>query len=87
MLTLMVPVLLRVQALVAFVIGRWCRFSLPELITASNAAILGATTVPALAAAKGWRNLVTPGILVGVFGYALGTFIGALVFKSWTRFF
>ncbi len=87
MLTLMVLILLSVHALVTFVIGRLCRLSLPELITASNAAILGATTAPALAAAKGWRNLVTPGVLVGVFGYALGTFIGTLLFKYWTRLF
>ncbi len=86
MLTLMVLILLSVHALVTFVIGRLCRLSLPELITASNAAILGATTAPALAAAKGWRNLVMPGVLVGVFGYALGTFIGTLLFKYWTRF-
>ena len=87
MLTLMVLILLSVHALVTFVIGRLCQLSLPELITASNAAILGATTAPALAAAKGWRNLVTPGVLVGVFGYALGTFIGTLLFKYWTRLF
>ena len=87
MLTLMALILLSVHALVTFMIGRLCRLSLPELITASNAAILGATTAPALAAAKGWRNLVTPGVLVGVFGYALGTFIGTLLFKYWTRLF
>ena len=87
MLTLMVLILLSVHVLVTFVIGSFCRLSLPELITASNAAILGATTAPALAAAKGWQNLVTPGVLVGVLGYALGTFIGTLLFKYWTRLF
>ena len=30
----------------------------------------------ALAASKGWRPLVTPGILVGMFGYAIATFTG-----------
>jgi len=30
----------------------------------------------ALAASKGWKALVTPGILVGVFGYAIATFLG-----------
>ena len=28
------------------------------------------------AASKGWRALVTPGIMVGLFGYAIATFIG-----------
>jgi uncharacterized membrane protein len=72
---------LTVHALVVFGLGYVFRLSLPELITASNAAILGATTAPALAATKGWNNLVTPGVLVGVLGYALGTFIGTLLFK------
>ena len=53
--------------------------SLPELIIASNAAILGATTAPALAMARGWPALVTPGVLVGVAGYIVGTPIGLAV--------
>jgi len=53
--------------------------SLPELIIASNAAILGATTAPALAMARGWPSLVTPGILVGVAGYIVGTPLGIAV--------
>ena len=30
---------------------------------------------------QGWRNLVTPGILCGIFGYAIGTFIGVALTK------
>ena len=55
------------------------RLSLPELIIASNASILGATTAPALAMARGWPALATPGILAGVAGYIVGTPIGLLV--------
>jgi uncharacterized membrane protein len=83
LLIALVAILLLVHALVTFGVGSVLGFSLPELITASNAAVLGATTAPALAATKGWNNLVTPGILVGVFGYALGTFIGTIIFKYW----
>ncbi|WP_339668694.1 DUF819 family protein [Dasania marina] len=79
----LVLILLSVHFLVTFTVGRWLGLSMPELIIASNAAILGATTAPALAAAKGWNNLITPGILVGVFGYALGTFVGTIIFKFW----
>lgn len=57
--------------------------SLPELIIASNAAILGATTAPALAMARGWPGLVTPGILVGVAGYIVGTPLGIIVVAYW----
>lgn len=85
LLILLVIILLSVHALITFGLGSLFRFSLPELITASNAAVLGATTAPALAAAKGWRELITPGILVGVFGYALGTVAGTAVFQFWSR--
>ena len=83
LLTLLVLILLSVHALVTFGLGSLFRLSLPELITASNAAILGATTAPALAATRGWHSLVTPGVLVGVLGYALGTFIGTALYKLW----
>ncbi|WP_019530960.1 DUF819 family protein [Dasania marina] len=83
LLIALVLILLSVHFLVTFTVGRWLGLSMPELIIASNAAILGATTAPALAAAKGWNNLITPGILVGVFGYALGTFVGTIIFKFW----
>ena len=79
----LVAILLTVHAVVVFGLGRLFRLSLPELIIASNAAILGATTAPALAAAKGWKDLVTPGVLVGVFGYAVGTFMGVGVMELW----
>jgi uncharacterized membrane protein len=53
--------------------------SLPEIIIASNAAILGATTAPALAVARGWTGLATPGVLAGVAGYIVGTPLGLAV--------
>jgi uncharacterized membrane protein len=83
LLVVLVLILLSVHAVVTFGLGSLLGLSLPELITASNAAVLGATTAPALAATKGWRNLVTPGVLVGVLGYALGTFLGTLVYRYW----
>lgn len=86
LLILLVAILLTVHALVTFGFGKLLGFSLPELITASNAAVLGATTAPALAAAKGWRELITPGVLIGVFGYALGTFAGTAVYQFWHWF-
>jgi uncharacterized membrane protein len=83
LLIALVLILLTVHATVTFLLGSLLRLSLPELITASNAAVLGATTAPALAATRGWKNLVTPGVLVGVLGYALGTFVGTALFKAW----
>ena len=82
-LFVLIFIMLSVHAVVTFGLGSILRLSLPELITASNAAILGATTAPALAAAKGWKDLVTPGVLVGVFGYAIGTIIATAVYQFW----
>ena len=77
----LVSILLTTHLLCLLVIGRWLRLTLPELLTASNAAVLGATTAPAMAAAKGWHDQITPGVLVGVLGYSLGTLIGGLLFN------
>jgi uncharacterized membrane protein len=85
-LIVLVTILLSVHLLVLLVVGKLFRLTLPELVTASNAAVLGATTAPALAAARGWHDLVTPGVLVGVLGYALGTFIGTAIFHLWGIF-
>jgi len=81
-LVLLVVILLGVHLCVILTLGHFLKLSLPEIITASNAAILGATTAPALAAAKGWRHQITPGILVGMLGYALGTLVGAALFNG-----
>ena len=82
-LIVVVLILLSVHLATLLFIGAVTRLTLPELLTASNAAILGATTAPAMAAAKGWRDQVTPGVLVGVLGYALGTFIGSALYNLW----
>jgi len=92
-LLLFVIIILSIHALIVFGLGsviskvasrvatenNLFALSLPELITASNAAILGATTAPALAMARGWPALATPGILAGVAGYIVGTPLGLAV--------
>jgi len=86
MLIVLVVILLSVHLVVLLGVGRLFKLTVPELVTASNAAVLGATTAPALAAARGWHDLVTPGVLVGVLGYALGTFAGTAIFHLWGLF-
>ena len=83
LLIVLVMILLSIHLVVLLAVGRLFKLTLPELVTASNAAVLGATTAPALAAARGWHDLVTPGVLVGVLGYALGTFTGTAIFHLW----
>jgi uncharacterized membrane protein len=86
LLIVVVVILLSVHLVVLLGVGRMFKLTIPELVTASNAAVLGATTAPALAAARGWHDLVTPGVLVGVLGYALGTFAGTAIFHLWEFF-
>ena len=61
-------------------------FGLPirELAVASNAAVGGPTTAAAMATAKGWDDLVLPALLVGILGYATGTFV-SIGLLAWVR--
>lgn len=73
---LFIIVMVMVHLLLVVLLGRWLKLDLAEVMIASNACILGPAPAAALAASKGWHTLVTPGILVGMLGYAIATFIG-----------
>jgi uncharacterized membrane protein len=74
-----IVVMVFVHLCLLVIIGRWLKLDLAEVLIASNACILGPAPAAALAASKGWRQLVAPGILVGMFGYAIATFIGVAI--------
>lgn len=57
-------------------LGRLFRFDLKLLLIASNANVGGPTTACGMATAKGWKSLILPGILAGIFGIAIATFLG-----------
>ena len=59
--------------------ARLMKVNLEEAIVASAAALVGPAATAAVATSKGWKHLVTPGIMCGVFGYVIGTFIGVTV--------
>lgn len=65
-------------ALVLFA-ARVMKVDMAEAIVASSAALVGPAVTAAIATSKGWKHLVTPGIMCGVFGYVIGTFIGVTV--------
>ena len=68
-----------VHLLLTLVVCRVLGFSLQETLVASAAALLGPAGTAAIAISKGWRDLVTPGIMCGIFGYAIATFIGVAI--------
>ena len=80
--TLFLVVLILVHLGLLLVVGRLLRLDLAEAMVASNACILGPPTAAALAASRGWRELVMPGMLVGILGYSIGTFIGVGIYQS-----
>lgn len=67
-----------VNLIVTFGIGRLFNFNVEELCIASNANVGGPTTAAAMAIAKGWTELVLPAMLVGVWGYVIGNYLGLL---------
>ncbi|MEM1112804.1 MAG: DUF819 family protein [Pseudomonadota bacterium] len=83
--SLFIVLLVLVHLLLLLPIGRWLKLDLAEAMVASNACILGPPTAAALAASKGWRDLVTPGLLVGILGYSIGTFIGIAIYGVLSR--
>ena len=60
-------------------VGNRIGIKLRELLVASNACVGGPTTAAGFATAKQWRDLVVPGLLVGIVGYSTGTFLGIFV--------
>jgi uncharacterized membrane protein len=61
--------------------ARLLRIDLAEAVVASGAALVGPSVTAAIAISRGWRTLVTPAIMCGIFGYAIATFIGVAVSK------
>ena len=59
--------------------GKILNFPLEDILIASNANIGGPTTAAGMAISQGWTRLVGPAMLVGTFGYAIGTYIGIIV--------
>jgi|YelNatPaOPRAMG01_1025707.scaffolds.fasta_scaffold00418_6 uncharacterized membrane protein len=64
--------------------GWLLRWDLPELLLAVNATLGGAPSAAAMAVSAGWGRLVLPGVLVGIWGYVIGTPIGILMLE-WLR--
>ena len=63
--------------LVVIVLGaKLFKMDLAEVVIASLACIGGPVAPAAISASRGWTSLVTPGLMVGILGYAIANFIG-----------
>jgi uncharacterized membrane protein len=70
-----------VHLVIVLTFAKIFKVDLAEAIVASGAALVGPAVTAAIAISRGWRNLITPGIMCGIFGYAIATFIGVAVTK------
>ena len=68
--------IITIHAIVVYSLGWLFRFDLPTVALASQSAIGGPGSSLALAMSMKWQTLVAPSIIVGIFGYALGNYLG-----------
>jgi len=69
------------------VVGKLLKQNLEELLLSSNATLGGPPTAAAMAISRGWSKLVVPGLLAGIWGYIIGTFVGILVAETLLKLF
>ena len=68
-------------------VGKLFCLNLEELLLSVNATLGGAPSAAAMAISRGWSNLVLPGLLAGIWGYVIGTFVGILVTETLLKLF
>lgn len=74
-------IIISVHMVILFGIGNVLKMDIAELAMASAVCIGGPSSAAALASAKGWKDLLIPGVLAGSFGYAIGSFVGVSVIE------
>ncbi|CAI5516369.1 unnamed protein product [Closterium sp. Naga37s-1] len=74
-----VATVLMVHIVVVLLGGRLLNIPLDILMVASNANVGGPATAAAMASARNWPQLVRPAVLLGTFGYTIGTAIAFLL--------
>jgi len=65
-----------VHGLLIYGVGKLLRFDVLTLSIASQAAVGGPSTALAVGVARGREDLALPGVMVGLLGYAVGTYLG-----------
>lgn len=60
-------------------VGKVAKLPIEELAVSSNANLGGPSSAAAMAVAKGYNDLIIPAILVGLWGYMIGTPLGLII--------
>lgn len=71
-------IMMLVNLIVTLLAGKLLKLNLEELLVCSNASYGGPTTAVAMVIAKGWGKLAVPAMLVGLYGYIIGNYLGIL---------
>ena len=79
LLLVFTAIIVTVNMLFCFGFGKLLHFDLEDIILASNANIGGPTTAAGMAISQGWSKLVGPVMLIGTFGYVIGTYLGVVI--------
>ena len=69
-------IVVAVHAVFVLGVGRLLRLDIGTVAVASQAAVGGPSSALAVAISRQWRHLVLPGVVVGLAGYAVGTYLG-----------
>ncbi len=68
--------IIAIHAVVVYGIGWLARFDLATVTLASQAAVGGPGSALALGMALQWKNRIAPAVIVGIFGYGIGNYLG-----------
>ncbi len=72
-------IMIAANLLLPLILAKIFKWNVEEVLMGSVSTVGGPTTGAAFAIAHGWTALIVPGILVGLWGYAIGNFAGVLV--------
>jgi uncharacterized membrane protein len=68
-----------INLVVTLSVGKLLRLNLEDLLICVNATLGGPPSAVAMAISKGWPKLVLPAMLVGIWGYVIGTALGVAI--------
>ena len=68
--------IIAVHAAVIYGVGWLARFDLATITLSSQAAVGGPGSALALGMALRWRERIAPAVIVGIFGYGFGNYLG-----------